>query len=96
MYRFQTDQRNSRYHNEDSDHYAYRGDDNEINEEDAPTHNYWNERVTNKDAYRSKYTYNKKSDRISTITDIRYIHLTIVLALTFSCKVMKPNLNIIT
>ena len=37
-----------RYHNEDSDYYAYRRDDNETNEKEAPTYNYWNESVTNK------------------------------------------------
>ena len=58
-YRFQTDQRNSRYHNEDSDYVVYRRDDNETNEEDAATYNYWNESMTYIDAYRSKYIRQK-------------------------------------
>ena len=48
-----------------------------------------------KNAFRSKYTYNNKSE-ISTSADITYLYLIIVFALTFSAKVMETNLKNIT
>ena len=52
--------------------------------------------MNNKDAIEANTHIITYQTEIGTTTDIRYIYLTIVFALTFSCKVIKIDPNIIT